>query len=45
MRDAIAAALTARDYDHDRFDAFGDSIVPRTRAHRAEREPRFRKGG
>jgi hypothetical protein len=27
-RDAIAAALTARDYDHDCFDAFGDIIVP-----------------
>lgn len=29
VRDAIAAALTARDYAHDHFDAFGDIIVPR----------------
>ena len=28
VRDAVAAALTARDYDHGRFDAFGDIIVP-----------------
>jgi hypothetical protein len=27
-RDAIAAALTACDYEHDRFDAFGDIVVP-----------------
>ena len=27
-RDAIAAALTARDYDHGRVDAFGDIVVP-----------------
>jgi predicted nuclease with RNAse H fold len=27
-RDAIAAALTARDYEAGRFDAFGDIIVP-----------------
>ena len=26
VRDAIAAALTARDYAHDHFDAFGDII-------------------
>lgn len=29
MRDAIAAAWTAREYAHDRFEAFGDIIVPR----------------
>ena len=29
MRDAIAAAWTAREYAHDHFDAFGDIIVPR----------------
>jgi len=29
MRDAIAAAVTARDYAHGRFDTFGDIIVPR----------------
>lgn len=28
-RDAIAAAVTARDYDHGRYEAFGDIIVPR----------------
>jgi predicted nuclease with RNAse H fold len=28
VRDAIAAALTARDYEAGRFDAFGDIIVP-----------------
>lgn len=27
-RDAIAAALTACDYERDRFDAFGDIVVP-----------------
>jgi predicted nuclease with RNAse H fold len=29
MRDAIAAALTARDYERDRFQLFGDIVVPR----------------
>jgi predicted nuclease with RNAse H fold len=29
MRDAIAAALTARDYEQGRFQAFGDIVVPR----------------
>jgi predicted nuclease with RNAse H fold len=29
MRDAIAAALTARDYQQTRFRSFGDIIVPR----------------
>lgn len=28
MRDAIAAALTARDYEEGRFERFGDIIVP-----------------
>jgi predicted nuclease with RNAse H fold len=28
VRDAIAAALTARDFEHRRFEAFGDIIVP-----------------
>jgi hypothetical protein len=28
VRDAIAAALTAREYQGRRFDAFGDIIVP-----------------
>ena len=28
MRDAIAAALTACDYTADRYEAFGDIIVP-----------------
>jgi predicted nuclease with RNAse H fold len=31
MRDAIAAALTARDYDHGRYELFGDIVVPLTR--------------
>jgi len=31
MRDAIAAALTARDFARDRFDAFGTIVVPRGR--------------
>jgi predicted nuclease with RNAse H fold len=30
MRDAIAAALTARDYEQDRFQLFGDIVVPRS---------------
>jgi predicted nuclease with RNAse H fold len=30
MRDAIAAALTARDYEEGRFQRFGDIIVPTT---------------
>jgi predicted nuclease with RNAse H fold len=29
MRDAIAAAITARDFEQDRFERFGDIIVPR----------------
>ena len=29
MRDAIAAALTARDYERGRFQNFGDIVVPR----------------
>jgi predicted nuclease with RNAse H fold len=29
MRDAIAAALTARDYEQGRFQPFGDIVVPR----------------
>jgi predicted nuclease with RNAse H fold len=29
MRDAIAAALTGRDYEQDRFELFGDIVVPR----------------
>jgi predicted nuclease with RNAse H fold len=29
LRDAIAAALTARDFEQDRFERFGDIIVPR----------------
>jgi predicted nuclease with RNAse H fold len=29
MRDAIAAALTARDYESGRFQRFGDIVVPR----------------
>jgi predicted nuclease with RNAse H fold len=28
MRDAIAAALTARDYEHGRYERFGDIVVP-----------------
>jgi hypothetical protein len=28
MRDAIAAALTARDYEQRRFQAFGEIVVP-----------------
>jgi predicted nuclease with RNAse H fold len=28
MRDAIAAALTARDFEQDRFERFGDIVVP-----------------
>ena len=28
-RDAIAAAVTARDYAHKHVDAFGDIVVPR----------------
>jgi predicted nuclease with RNAse H fold len=31
VRDAIAAALTAREYQAGRFEAFGDIIVPATR--------------
>jgi predicted nuclease with RNAse H fold len=41
MRDAIAAALTARDYDKDRFELFGDIVVPLTRrTHAAIRSGR-----
>jgi predicted nuclease with RNAse H fold len=29
MRDAVAAALTARDYEQGRFERFGDIVVPR----------------
>jgi hypothetical protein len=29
MRAAIAAALTARDFEADRFELFGDIVVPR----------------
>jgi predicted nuclease with RNAse H fold len=29
LRDAIAAALTARDYEQGRFDLFGEIVVPR----------------
>jgi predicted nuclease with RNAse H fold len=29
MRDAIAAAVTARDFERDRFELFGDIVVPR----------------
>jgi predicted nuclease with RNAse H fold len=29
MRDAIAAALTARDYEQSRFELFGEIVVPR----------------
>jgi predicted nuclease with RNAse H fold len=29
MRDAIGAALTARDYERGRFERFGDIVVPR----------------
>ena len=29
MRDAIAAALTARDYEQGRYERFGDIVVPR----------------
>ena len=32
LRDAIAAALTARDYEHDRFELFGEIVVPRAPA-------------
>ena len=34
MRDAIAAALTARDYAQGRFEAFGDIVVPRISSRR-----------
>jgi predicted nuclease with RNAse H fold len=30
MRDAIAAALTARDYEQGRFELFGEIVVPRS---------------
>jgi predicted nuclease with RNAse H fold len=34
MRDAIAAALTARDYEQGRCQCFGDIVVPRREAPR-----------
>jgi predicted nuclease with RNAse H fold len=37
-RDAVAAALTARDYERRRFEAFGDIIVPAT-----ARRPTYRR--
>jgi predicted nuclease with RNAse H fold len=40
LRDAIAAALTARDYDEGRYEAFGEIVVPRPSAGRAARVPR-----
>jgi predicted nuclease with RNAse H fold len=33
MRDAIAAALTARDYEQGRFQLFGEIVVPRPPRH------------
>jgi predicted nuclease with RNAse H fold len=38
MRDAIAAALTARDHDQGRSQAFGDIVVPHSRGCRLSRE-------
>ncbi len=45
MRDAIAAAMTARDYARGRCDVFGDIVVPRAAPNcRTSRQARARDG-